>query len=183
MKCWKWLVNSVAPFVLCNRLVKHLKRWYGKNTIIMYLQWRGNPPVSTKESPITTIWQSCTWNMMTATFCRSNTKIREFTPSRRLRLVDWLRSCGVRQKRSKVLHDFQASTRLSSNGAASCDGHYLRGNQSGKIGMGKFLKDYKRRVVGAAHCEKRGTSDESNSPQGMSTLPMSRIEIKTKKNS
>jgi len=137
------LVNSVAPFVLCNRLVNIMKKdETGIKHIINVTAMEGKFHQFHKEArhPHTNMAKAAL-NMMTLTSAADLFKFGIYTNA-----VDtgWVTDEDPAElaKRKQDLHDFQPPLDIV-DGAARVMDPLFEGINSGKHWNGKFLKDYK----------------------------------------
>jgi len=136
------LVNSVAPFVLCNRLAKLMKQDYtGQKHIVNVSAMEGKFLRFKKGSrhPHTNMAKA-SLNMLTHTAASDLAKYGIFMNS-----VDtgWVTDEDpvILAKRKQDCHDFQPPLDIVDGAARVCD-PFFHGILTGKHWRGKFLKDY-----------------------------------------
>jgi NAD(P)-dependent dehydrogenase (short-subunit alcohol dehydrogenase family) len=136
------LVNAVAPFVLCNRLVSLMRRNFtGKKHIVNVSAMEGKFHRFKKEDrhPHTNMAKAAL-NMMTHTAASDFAKDGIF-----INAVDtgWVTDEDPAElsKRKQEIHDFQPPLDIVDGAARVCD-PFFDGITTGKHWSGKFLKDY-----------------------------------------
>ncbi len=136
------LVNSVAPFVLCNRLIQLMKENYtGQKHIINVSAMEGKFLRFKKGSrhPHTNMAKA-SLNMLTHSAASDLAKYGIFMNS-----VDtgWVtdEDPAILAKRKQDFHDFQPPLDIVDGAARVCD-PFFHGILTGKHWSGKFLKDY-----------------------------------------
>ncbi|MDX9786646.1 MAG: SDR family oxidoreductase [Desulfobacterales bacterium] len=136
------LVNSVAPFVLCNRLADLMKRDYtGEKHIVNVSAMEGKFLRFKKGSrhPHTNMAKAAL-NMLTHTAAEDLAKYGIF-----MNAVDtgWVtdEDPAILAKHKQDCHDFQPPLDIVDGAARVCD-PFFHGILTGKHWQGKFLKDY-----------------------------------------
>ena len=136
------LVNSVAPFVLCNRLVDLMKRdCTGKKHIVNVSAMEGKFMRFKKGSrhPHTNMAKA-SLNMLTHTAAKDLVEYGIY-----MNAVDtgWVtdEDPAILAKHKQECHDFQPPLDIVDGAARVCD-PFFHGILTGKHWIGKFLKDY-----------------------------------------
>jgi NAD(P)-dependent dehydrogenase (short-subunit alcohol dehydrogenase family) len=136
------LVNSIAPFVLCNRLIGLMRKDYtGKKHIVNVSAMEGKFHGFTKADrhPHTNMAKAAL-NMMTHTAASDLAKDGIF-----MNAVDtgWVTDEDPAElaKRKQQVHDFQPPLDIVDGAARICD-PFIDGINTGKHWSGQFLKDY-----------------------------------------
>jgi NAD(P)-dependent dehydrogenase (short-subunit alcohol dehydrogenase family) len=136
------LVNSIAPFVLCNRLIALMRKDYtGKKHIVNVSAMEGKFHGFTKADrhPHTNMAKAAL-NMMTHTAASDLAKDGIF-----MNAVDtgWVTDEDPAElaKHKQKVHDFQPPLDIVDGAARVCD-PFIDGINTGKHWSGQFLKDY-----------------------------------------
>jgi len=136
------LVNSIAPFILCNRLIALMRKDYtGKKHIVNVSAMEGKFHTFNKidRHPHTNMAKAAL-NMLTHTSASDLAKDGIF-----MNAVDtgWVTDEDPAElsKHKQEVHDFQPPLDIVDGAARVCD-PFIDGINTGKHWSGQFLKDY-----------------------------------------